>query len=324
MQVSRVFVTGGSGYVGRNLIRALVASGVEVVALARSEASAAAVAALGARPCRGDVLDRAALVLGMHGCDAVVHAAADTDHGRGSAAQDRINILGTTTVFEAARAAGVRRAIQISTEAVLADGRPLHQVDETHPIPARHAGNYSRTKALAEQAALAQHRDGLEVIVLRPRFVWGRDDSTALPQLVAAARAKKLVWIDGGRYLTSTTHVANLARAVELALASGRGGEIYFVTDGEPVPFRDFVEQLLATRGVAAPTRAVPRWLVRVAMAVGGALAWLTRGRVAPPISRQEYGTVAHEMTIVDAKIRRELGYAPVVSRQAGLAELRA
>ncbi len=69
-------------------------------------------------------------------------------------------------------------------------------------------------------------------MAVRPRFVWGRDDTTALPALVEAARSGQTAWIEGGDYLTSTTHIDNLCHGVDLALRLGQGGEVYFLADG--------------------------------------------------------------------------------------------
>lgn len=318
-----VFVTGGSGYIGRNLIRGLRAAGFGARALARSDSSAAVVQMLGATPVRGDVLDAAALRAGMAGCWGLLHAAADTGHAGYDAEQERINVQGTQTVFAAARAAGVQRAVQISSEAVLADGRPIVRADESWPMPAGHAGGYSRTKALAEQAALAQGADGMVVCVIRPRFVWGRDDTSALPEIVAAVRSGRLKWIDGGNYLSSTAHVANVVAGALAALERGGQGQVYFITDGEPVRFRQFLSDLLATRGVAPPTGSVPRWLLKAVIGAGTALQGMTGGLVKPPISRQEYATVGHEVTVLDMRARRELAYEPVITMAQGLAEMR-
>lgn len=319
-----VFITGGSGFIGRNLIRSLIEAGYPVRALARSDASAQVVQRLGARAVRGDVLDQVALTLGMQGCDGLIHAAADTNHGIGDPAQERINVEGTRTVFQAARAAGVQRTVQISTEAVLADGQPIVMADESRPLPARHAGGYSRTKALAEQAALALADAGFVVCAIRPRFVWGRDDTSALPQLIAAASDGRLKWIDGGRYLTSTAHVANVAVAAIAALERGHSGQTYFITDGTPIEFREFISALLATRGIQIKAGHVPRWLVRALIRVGTGLQRASGGLIKPPMSEQEYASMAHEVTLDDARARRELGYAPVLTVEQGLAEMRA
>ncbi|MGE0325980.1 MAG: NAD-dependent epimerase/dehydratase family protein [Polyangiaceae bacterium] len=319
----RLFLTGGSGYVGRNLIRHFVERGVAVRALVRSDSSAKVVQELGAEPFRGDMVE-SDLGPAMQGIEWMIHAAADTNHGESTREQERVNLQGTRNVFRSAREAGVKRGLHISTESVLLDGSPLVNADESTPFPAHPAGGYSRTKAEAERIALAQGVGGLQVVVLRPRFVWGRDDTTALPQLIEAANTGKLVWIDGGHYLTSTTHVGNLCRAAELALERGGAGEVYFVTDGEPVVFREFVSSLLESQGVAPPGKSVPRWLVNSLSRVAEFASMLNMVRLKSPISRQEYATLAVEVTLNIDKARRELGYTPVVSLEEGLAELRA
>ncbi|HEB89249.1 MAG TPA: NAD-dependent epimerase/dehydratase family protein [Deltaproteobacteria bacterium] len=323
VSTSTLFLTGGSGYIGRNLLRAFVADGFRVRALARSEKAANVVSGLGAEPVRGDLLDVEALKRGMAGAGLVIHAAADTDHGMGSTAQAEVNLQGTRNVYEVAKAQGVQRALHLSTEAVLLDGRPLRNADETTPIPEKHAGGYSKTKAEAERIALAHSGDGLDVIVVRPRFVWGRDDTTALPQLIEAARSGKLSWIGGGHYEMSTTHIANVVHGVRLALEKGRGGEVYFITDGRPVGFRTFITALLEAAGVEPPTTGIPRWIVATVVRVGDFLARLTGGRLHGPMSRQEYAVLGVEVTLDIDKARRELGYAPIITREEGLAEIR-
>lgn len=321
MTAQPYFLTGGSGYIGRNLIRFLTARGHKVVALARSEEAAARIEALGARAVRGDLFS-ADLVEAMAGCQALIHAAADTDHDNRSATQYRTNVDGTIRVLNSARQAGVPRALYISTESVLLDGRPLRQLTEHHPLPKRPIGEYSRSKAAAEQAALAAADDAFKVVVVRPRFVWGRDDSTALPQLVAAARSGQLAWIDGGRYLTSTTHIGNLCAGIERALEQGESGEIYFIADEDPVEFRQFATALLATQGVAAPDKTVPLWLLKTLARGGDLMSRLSGGALRGPVTRQSLATSAVEVTLDLTKARTELGYRPVISRAQGLAEL--
>ena len=109
--MKRVFVTGGSGFVGGRLIPALRREGCEVVALARSDAAAQKVEALGATVARGDLDDPAVLEAAMRGCDTVFHAAASTDQLAPLADHMRINVKGTENVLAAARAAGVRRVL---------------------------------------------------------------------------------------------------------------------------------------------------------------------------------------------------------------------
>ena len=323
MTTQTLFLTGGSGYVGRNLIRHCVAAGWTVVALARSDAAAATVTALGARAWRG-TLAAADLAEGMAGCQALIHAAADTDHGRGTPAQRATNVDGTRQVLDAAQRAGIARVVHISSESVLLDGRPLVNVTEAQPYPRHPAGSYSASKAAAERLALAASRPGFAVVVVRPRLVWGRDDTTALPQLLAAARAGQLAWIDGGDYASSSTHIANLCAGVTLALEHGRGGAAYFITDGTPWTFRALVSGMLAAKGVAVPDKSVPRWLLHAMARVGDLLAGCSGGRLGLPITLQSYATSAVEISLDIARAERELGYRPVISIAEGLAEMAA
>src|SRR5688500_16422261 len=137
-----VFVTGGSGFVGRNLIRALIARGDGVRALARSESSITAVEKLGATPVKGDLDSVDAMTEGMRGAGVVFHAAAQTDMTGTKDQFYKVTVAGTENVLAAAKAAGVRRFVHVGTEAVLADGKPIVDADETRPHPDRPAGLY--------------------------------------------------------------------------------------------------------------------------------------------------------------------------------------
>lgn len=319
----KIFVTGGSGYIGRNVVRRLVGEGVPVRALARSATSAAVLTNLGAEPVTGDIAKQAGLADAMRGCSHLVHAAADIDHGGFSDRQMQLNLSGTRNVFGAAHEAGIERAVHLSTEAVLLSGAPLINAREDQPCPARFAGSYSASKAGAEQTALAMSTPGFDVMVVRPRFVWGRDDTTALPQLAEAARSGKLAWIGGGTYRTSTTHIDNAVEGILRALQDGRGGEAYFIADAEIHEFRAFVSALLEKAGVAPPDRTVPRGLLRAMVAAFEPLERASGGRIRSPISRQEFATLGVEITLDTTKARNELGYRPVIAFAEGLETVR-
>ncbi|HEV2238571.1 MAG TPA: NAD-dependent epimerase/dehydratase family protein [Ktedonobacterales bacterium] len=322
--MARVFVTGGSGFVGRNLIPALVAAGHNVRALARSEAATATVARLGAEPVRGDLVDAAALAAGMAGCQWVFHVAARTnDWGRYEDAY-QANVAGTEQALASARGAGVARFIHVSTESVLVgtDTPPLVNVDETRPRAAHPLGLYALTKGLAEERVLAANTPDMATVIVRPRLIWGAGDTTVLPPLLAAVRSGAFVWFGGGGVLTSTCHVANVCEGLLLAAERGRGGEIYFVTDGEPIAFRTFLTALLGTQGVTPGSRSIPLWLARAAAGAGEGTWRLLRLRRELPLTRFRVRIIGEEVTVSDAKARRELGYVGRVTRAEGLAAM--
>jgi nucleoside-diphosphate-sugar epimerase len=322
--LSSAFVTGGSGFIGGRLIERLRADGHDVRALARSDAAAERVRARGAEPVPGELAGRDAMRAGAEGCELAFHAAATLGDWGESEEFERGNVEGTRNALEACAAAGVRRFVHVGTEAALMAGEPLVDVDETAPLRPDSPALYSATKARAEQLVRAANEDGFETVVVRPRFVWGVGDTTLLPVLVEMVKGGRFAWIGGGRHRTSTTHVDNTVEGLVLAAARGAPGEVYFVTDGEPVVFREFVGELLATQGLEAPTRNVPEWLART-LASSGEAAWRRLplpGR--PPLTRFAYWVSAQDCTIRIDKARAQLGYEPVKTIAAGLEDLRA
>ncbi|RKH32804.1 NAD-dependent epimerase/dehydratase family protein [Corallococcus praedator] len=320
----RAFVTGGSGFVGKHLLAALAKRGEPARALARSPASVAAVQAAGGEPWEGDLSDPERLRLGMEGCDTVFHSAAHVKMSGPRAEFYDVNVRGTEAVLEAARAAGVKRLVHVSTEAVLVDGGPMVRLNETHKLPQRPVGPYPSTKGEAERRVLSVNSPDFTTVAVRPRLVWGPGDTTVLPALVAAVKAGRFRWIGGGRYLTSTCHVANAVEGLLLAAEKGRGGQAYFVTDGPPVEFRAFVTALLKTQGVDPGDKSLPTALAAM-VAVTSDLVWDVLGlKSTPPLSRTELLLAGQEVTVSDEKARQELGYTGSVSREEGLRSLAA
>ena len=318
-----VFVTGGSGFIGGRLIERLLGDGHSVRALARSPAAADRVRARGAEPVGGDLSDPVAMRDGAEGCELAFHAAATLGDWGEREEFERGNVEGTRNALSACSQAGVRRFVHVGTEAALMAGDPLVEVDERAPLRPDSPVLYSSTKARAEQAVLAASRDGFETVVVRPRFVWGRGDTTLLPQIVQMVRSGRFAWIGGGRHRTSTTHVENTVEGLVLGAERGRAGEAYFVTDGEPVVFREFLAELLATQGLEPPTRSVPAPLAS-ALARAGETAWRALplpGR--PPLTRFACWVSSQECTIRIDKAREQLSYAPVRTIAEGLREMR-
>jgi nucleoside-diphosphate-sugar epimerase len=321
--MEKAFVTGGSGFVGRSLIRALSARGVRVVALARSEAAESAVRREGAEPVRGDLDSIEALRAGMNGAGAVFHAAAFVEMWGTRDEFFRVNVAGTENVLSAARAAGVPVLVHVSTEAILAGEQPIVQADETRP-PAEHpAGLYGLTKAIAEERVARASSKELRTVIIRPRFIWGKGDTSVLPKIAEAVRKGEYMWIDHGRYLTSTCHIDNVIEGALLAAARGRSGEAYFLTDGPPVLLRDFMEAMLRAVGLEPGTRSIPRWAAR-GLAAAVEAVWAPLGlTAAPPITKMMVCLLGDEVTVKDDKARRELGYRGMKSREEGLQEMR-
>ena len=317
------FVTGGSGFIGGRLIGRLTREGIKVRALARSDGAAAKVEAAGAQPVRGDLDDEDAMRAGAEGCKYAFHVAAKVEDWGDPADFQRLNVDGTKRALSAARAAGVERFVHVGTEAALLAGDPLVDADESAPLRPDSKSLYPSSKARAEQAVRDANADGFETVVVRPRFVWGPGDATILPTIVERVEAGKFAFIGGGRHRTSTTHVDNVVEGMVLAADKGRPGAAYFVTDGDPIVFRDWIGKLLATQGVEAPDKSVPLRIAAAAAAVSET-AWrlIPPLKGPPPLTRMTVWVTGLECTLDDSAARRDLGYVPVVTREQGLDQL--
>jgi nucleoside-diphosphate-sugar epimerase len=318
------FVTGGSGFIGGRLVGRLHDEGWTVRALARSDSAEQKVAERGAEPVRGDIGDADSIAAGAEGCETAFHLAAHLGDYGDWKDFERDNVEGTRNTLDGCARAGVRRFVHCGTEAALMAGEPLVNVDETAPLRPDSPAPYPATKAKAEQLVRDANRDGFETVAVRPRFVWGAGDTTLLPEMVSMVKAGRFVWVGGGGQLTATTHVDNTVEGLVLGATKGTPGEAYFVTDGDPVVFREFVSEMLRTQDVEPPTRTIPAWLGS-ALATVSEPAWRflpLPGR--PPMARFTQWLLTQECTIDDSKARAELEYAPIVTREQGLAELRA
>src|SRR5215216_6993725 len=315
------FVTGGSGFVGGALIERLRREGWEVRALARSDRAAERVRALGAEPVTGDLDDRDSLRAGAERCEVAFHAAAKVEDWGEPADFERLNVGGTQNVIDACREAGAKRLVHVSTEAALMAGQPLVNVDESAPLRPDSPALYSSSKAKAEE--IVRGAD-FETVVVRPRFVWGRGDTTLLPQIVEMVRSGRFRWVGGGRHLTATTHIDNTVEGLWLAGTRGSAGGVYFVTDGEPVEFREFLTALVGTQGVQVPDKSVPAGVANTAARVSEWLWRRLKRPGTPPLTRFAVWVSSQECTIDISRAERELGYRPVKSREDGLAELAA
>ncbi len=316
----RIFVTGGTGFVGRHLIRDLVAKGHEVTALSRSAEGDRLLKAMGARPVRGSLDDIANWSHALSGMDAVVHLAAPISVWGDARELTRQIADASVEILRACNRQGVGRMIYLSSESVLQDGPSLDGIDESHPYPDRPNSRYGAAKKAAELALLAEPRT-TELIILRPPFIWG--DGGQIGDVLDAVKSGKFVWVDQGRAPMEMVHVENLVHAIELALTRGHDGDIFIITDDAELSVREFFTALFNAFGVAPPRKNMPGWLVRPLARITETVWRLLRLKSTPPLSRFQLDFVALPRRYDISRAKRELGYAPPVSVEQGMDRIR-
>ena len=316
----KIFLTGGSGFVGGAFIKAF-AKKHNITAMSRSEKSDAAIKALGITPIRSSLNE--VETAHLEGCDAIVHCAAYVEEWGPWAVYEKLNVEGTRQILDVAKQAGITRFVHIGTEAALFHGQHMKNVDETYPLALKSPFPYSQTKARAEKMVREANQPGVfETIVLRPRMIWGPGDQTVLSVVKGMAEAGKFSWIDGGSAMTSTTHIDNLVSAMGLALTKGTGGEAYFILDDGHISIRDFLSSYLATQNIDLGTKSMPGWFLRGLSNVTEPIWHALKLKSAPPITKFTAHIMSRECTLIDAKARADLGYKPVISRAQGLKDI--
>ncbi|WP_028604751.1 NAD-dependent epimerase/dehydratase family protein [Ottowia thiooxydans] len=318
--VSTYLVTGGSGFVGGRLIERLVAQGHQVRALARNDEAIRIVERLGGQAVRGALDDLDSLTSAARGCDAVFHVAALFKVWGEPAEFERTNVSGTANLLKAAQAASVRRFVQLGAAAVvMGDMEPMLRVNESHPRQERSWAPYSASKARSEALVLNANRPGVfETTVVRPPMIWGTGMPT-LDDMVKTVKAGQFRWVGDGSQGMSTAHVDNVCHALELAVEKGRGGEAYFVSDGDDSTLKDVLSNLLLTRGITPPRASAP---LSIVWSMASAMEWFWRAfsrQGEPPMTRQMLRLIGAPFTLDTSKAQRDLGFKPVVSREQGL-----
>ncbi len=304
----RVGVTGGSGVVGRSVVRHLIGEGHQVVALARSAIAAAGLESLGADPVEGDVLDPASLRHFADGVDRVFHVAGVNEMcSRDPELMDLVNIQGTRNVIEACRSAGVGRMIHTSSAAAIGERRGTIG-RENSPHRGSYLSRYERSKHLSEQVLFEEAGD-LDVVAVSPSSVQGPGRSSGTGKLILD--------VVNGRvpFLVETTvsivDIDDCARGHLLAADKGARGERY-ILNGASFPIREVIDVLASSTGRRLNPRFLPGWVASAGASVISAGAKLA-GRH-PPVCREMVEVLRAGHTYDGSRATRELGldYTPI------------
>ncbi|MEJ2011027.1 MAG: NAD-dependent epimerase/dehydratase family protein [Anaerolineales bacterium] len=254
-------VTGGTGFIGSAVCRRLLAEGIDVRVLHRSQSPLTALAGLPVERHQGDILEPATLGPALAGARWLFHAAAQSDYWRHPEHVIEVAAAGTRNVLLAAAEAGVERAVLTSSSSALGVPDQDELLDEIHEfnLPP-HRFPYGYAKRQAEKAALEINRRGLEVVIVNPSIVLGPGDLNRISGslVIATARGQSFLWVDGG---INIIHIDDVAEGHLAALRSGRDGERYLLA-GENLTWRQVFNQLADTTGRLKPWLHLPAALV--------------------------------------------------------------
>jgi dihydroflavonol-4-reductase len=307
----RVFVTGGTGFIGGHVVDQLRERGDEVVAWVRSAERGAPLAALGAELREGDLSDRAALAAAMEGCDAVIHGAAIYEVGIPKSARPAMyeaNVAGTENTLGAALDARIPKVIYVSTIGAFGNTHGK-VVDESYQHPGQSfTSYYEETKYEAHQIAKRLTAEGLPCVIVQPGGVYGPGDHSAVGKQLLDFVDGKMPLLPFADLGMNMIHVEDVAAGILLALDKGKAGESYVLGD-EITTMRGLMDAAARVAGKREPRANIPTSLLKVAAPLGPVIGKL----MGQPPNMRELISSADGVTFwaKQDKAVAELGFAP-------------
>jgi 2-alkyl-3-oxoalkanoate reductase len=311
----KVLVTGGGGFLGKEVVKKLLDRGDRVTSFSRRFYPE--LEAIGVAQIQGDLASSSDVEKACRGMEVVFHTAAKSGMWGDYGDYYSTNVRGTENIIDKCRKLGVRMLVYTSSPSTILNGNDLNGVDESMPYPEHFNSYYSKTKALAEQAVVRAAGSGLKTIILRPHIIMGAGDNHLVPRIME--RAHRMVRIGDGTNRVDTIFVGNAADAHVLAADAleknpGLSGRIYFICQNEPVLLWDLVNDVLAMAGKGPVKRSISR---KTAYLAASALEFIYRFlhiTKEPIVTKYAVHELATSHWFDTGAARRDLGFVPRVS----------
>ncbi len=319
-----VLVTGATGFLGGHLVERLVESGQSVRALVRKQRSAWPWGAATVETAQGDVTQPASLATAAAGCDVIYHLAARVSDWGPWSDFEAVTVQGTENLLAAAVRAGCRRVVLVSTAVVYDDrhARRARRIPESAPLGTgdRAYGHYARAKVLAEDCARSYHESGrVEVVILRPTWIYGPRDGTILPRLLEHYEGRFACWIGRRDPCVDPIYVTDVADAAVLAgTHSAAAGRAFNVSPDREIGLREFLGALFQELAIRPPRLTVPYSVAWGATWASETWSRLTRAREAPEMTWAGLACLTVDQHVDPSAIIRDLGWTPRVPLATG------
>ena len=316
----KVLITGGNGFVGRHLVTALVSRGDRVRVLALATDDTTWLERQGVAVYRGDICSPATITPAVHGVDAVLHLAAMSDVWRPLSEYRAVNVVGTMNVCCAAVEAGATRLVYMSSSSVYGcgTGQPADESFPVRPFP----DPYPVSKAEADLVVRRMiARAGLPAVIVRPDQIFGPGDRLHFGRMADRLRGGIGVVIGSGKNRLPLVYIDDLVAGLLLALDHPVAvGRVYNITNDGPLTQLELLTSIAAEIGAPPPRWHIPYSVLYAAGWAAERTARIRGGSARPPVTRFGVAFYGSDWQNSIVRIRRELGYAPMVSLREGVA----
>lgn len=324
MTKKNIYITGAGGFLGSKLADRLTDNvAYNISATARRPNSIDWLTTKNANVFYGDLCNKELALSTIQNCDIVVHCAALSAPWGKYEDFYNANIKTTENIIDACYTNKVQRLIHISTPSIYFNFNDRLNITEEETLPDIMVNDYAITKYIAEQKVIEAGKNGLEVIILRPRAIVGAGDTTIMPRLLKAYKENKLRIIGNGKNIADLTSVSNLIDAIELSFVAPKNalGHAYNITNGNPVVLWDMINSLLQKMNFYPPQKKIP---YSIAYTLAYYLEWIAKAKknnTEPVLTRYGVGVMAKSMTMSIEKAKINLGYNPIQSNDEAIAE---
>ncbi len=318
----KALITGGTGFLGGALARRLHKMGWDVTVLGRNTLKLKQLEAGGLRVIQANLEDVAAIMDACKGQEIVFHAGALSSLWGRQSDFYRANVTGTENVIRACMEHHITRLVHVSTPSIYFRYQPRLNVREDAALP-EPVNEYSRTKRLAEARIDKAHEQGLPVVTIRPRAIFGPGDNSIFPRIIQRLESGRMRVIGDGQNITDLTYVENVVDALLLCADSPGDtlGKKYNITNDEAVKLWQMIERACLELNLEYPRRKIPYKVADSIAIMLEAIYRVLPSQPEPPLTRYSVFVISQSATLDISAARRELHYNPRIAVEQGFQE---
>lgn len=322
----KILVTGATGFLGSHIADHFKTLGYDVYAIGRNKEKGKLIEEKGINFLNIDFTQEEKMILACKGMDYIIHAGALSSHWGRYDDFYQSNVIGTLNIIKGAKKYGTKRIVHVSTPSIYFkfndnEGFDGKGVREDQTLPKEMVNYYAKTKWLAEQEVDRAFSEGLPIITIRPRAIFGEGDNALMPKLIAVNEKVGVPLFNGGKNKMDITYVGNVVHAIDLCLFTDESnlGKKYNITNGETIEFYDLLANSFKKMGKPFRKLQLPYGLL---FGVAGVMEWSHKhlfNYKEPMLTKYSVSVLAKTQTLNIDKARLDLGYVPLVSIEDGI-----
>ena len=317
----KALVTGGTGFLGKALSLRLQQAGFDVTILGRNLTTCKQLEESNFHVVKADLTDKDVVENACKDQNYVFHCGALSSPWGKYQNFYSANVIGTRNIISGCFKHNVIRLIHVSTPSIYFNFNDSRNISENDPLPNKSVNSYAKTKLLAENEIDLACKNGLHVITLRPRGIFGPGDTAIIPRLIKVHELMPLPLFKEGKVLLDMTYIDNVVDALMACIKAPQEalGRKFNITNGQPMYLIELLEKLFNKLGIKLRTRPVNYTIANYAALCIEQFYQLLLSGKEPPFTRYTLGLLAKDQTLDISAAKNILGYNPIISIDEGL-----